>query len=52
MALIDQGGAIRHGEELDIQKVDAWLRPYLPDLAEAYPSLRNMQVAHRIGRIV
>jgi aminoglycoside phosphotransferase (APT) family kinase protein len=37
MALIDQGGAIRHGEELDIQKVDAWLRPYLPDLAEGLP---------------
>jgi aminoglycoside phosphotransferase (APT) family kinase protein len=37
MALIDQGGAIRHGEELDIAAVDAWLRPHLPDLAPGLP---------------
>lgn len=37
MALIDQGGAIRHGEELDIARVDAWLRPHLPDLAAGLP---------------
>ncbi len=39
MALIDQGGSIRHGEELDIQKVDTWLRPHLPDLAEGFPEV-------------
>ena len=39
MALIDQGGSIRHGEELDIQKVDRWLRQHLPDLAQELPEV-------------
>ncbi|NTV63482.1 MAG: phosphotransferase, partial [Oscillochloris sp.] len=32
MALIDQGGRIRPGEELDITAVDRWLCGTLPDL--------------------
>lgn len=39
MALIDIGGAVRHGEELDIAAVDAWLRGHLPDLAPGLPEV-------------
>ena len=37
MALIDIGGSVRHGEELDVEKVDAWLRALLPQLSQGLP---------------
>lgn len=39
MALIDVGGAVRHGEELDVAAVDRWLRAQLPDLAPEPPEV-------------
>lgn len=32
MGLIDKGGTVRHGEELDIVAVDRWLKEQVPDL--------------------
>lgn len=39
MALIDVGGAVRHGEELDVAAVDAWLRQQLPALSPGLPEV-------------
>lgn len=39
MALIDVGGAVRHGEELDVAAVDAWLRRLLPALSPGLPEV-------------
>ena len=39
MALIDIGGSVRHGEELDVEKVDAWLRALLPQLSQGLPEV-------------
>ncbi|MDO9620884.1 MAG: phosphotransferase family protein, partial [Moraxellaceae bacterium] len=39
MTLIDQGGEIRHGEELDVGAVDQWLRQQISDLSEGLPEV-------------
>ncbi len=39
MALIDVGGSVRHGEELEVGKVDAWLRALLPQLSPGLPEV-------------
>ena len=39
MALIDVGGTVRHGEELDVEKVDTWLRALLPQLSPGLPEV-------------
>lgn len=31
--IVDVGGSIREGEELDMQAVDAWLKPHVPGLS-------------------
>lgn len=39
MALMDVGGAVRHGEELNVAAVDAWLRRLLPALSPGLPEV-------------
>lgn len=39
MSLIDVGGEVRDGEELDIEAVDKWLRTHLADLAASLPKV-------------
>lgn len=39
MALIDTGGAVRAGEDLDTAAIDAWLRGHLSDLSEGLPEV-------------
>lgn len=39
MALIDVGGKVREGEELDVVAVDNWLRTQLPGLAAGLPEV-------------
>lgn len=40
MSLVDQPGAVRGSEQLDITKLDAWLKQQLPDL-QGEPTIRQ-----------
>ena len=44
---LDSAGAVRAGEELDVAKVDAYLKQHIVGL-EGRPPWRSFPVAHRI----
>jgi hypothetical protein len=50
MAVIDVGGQVRHGEELDISAVENWLKEQGVDL-QGQAQVTQYSVVHRIGPI-
>jgi molybdopterin synthase catalytic subunit len=50
MAVIDVGGQVRHGEELDISAVETWLKDQGVNCKDRHKS-PNIRVVHRIGPI-
>jgi hypothetical protein len=51
MAVIDVGGQVRHGEELDISAVEKWLKDQGVEL-QGQAQVTQYSGVHRIGPIV